>query len=87
MDAHSTRPSPSLTRSQPKKSPSAKLSDDALAPFLRVAKGIPRNWPGGNILRFDQRSDGSIFLGYHGINDASEGITIDEWRALIQHNQ
>ena len=56
------------------------------APFVAVAKGIPDNWPGGCILRFDQRNDGSIYLSYHGINDASHGITINQWRALLGAN-
>jgi hypothetical protein len=51
-----------------------------------VARGIPDNWPGKCILRFDQRRDGSIYLSYHGINDASDGITIAEWRDLLRHN-
>lgn len=57
--------------------------EDALAPFRNVARGIPENWPGECILRFDQRADGSIFLSYHGVNDASNGITIDQWRKLL----
>ncbi len=57
-----------------------------LAPFVAVAKGIPDNWPGECILRFDQRNDGSIYLSYHGINDASRGITITQWRALLGAN-
>ena len=57
-----------------------------LAPFVSVAKGIPDNWPGECILRFDQRNDGSIYLSYHGINDASHGITINQWRALLGAN-
>ena len=57
-----------------------------LAPFVAVAKGIPNNWPGECILRFDQRNDGSIYLSYHGINDASHGITITQWRALLGAN-
>jgi hypothetical protein len=57
-----------------------------LAPFVAVAKGIPENWPGECILRFDQRNDGSIYLSYHGINDASHGITINQWRALLGAN-
>jgi hypothetical protein len=57
-----------------------------LAPFVAVAKGIPDNWPGECILRFDQRNDGSIYLSYHGINDASHGITINQWRALLGAN-
>jgi len=57
-----------------------------LAPFLEVARGIPDNWPGECILRFDQRNDGSIYLSYHGINDASHGITINQWRALLDAN-
>lgn len=60
--------------------------DDALAPFLNVARGIPDNWPGECILRFDQRADGSIFLGYHGVHDAFNGITIDQWRALLRED-
>jgi len=54
-----------------------------LASFIAIAKGIPPNWPGDCILRFDQRKDGSIYLSYHGINDASDGITINQWRALL----
>jgi hypothetical protein len=57
-----------------------------LAPFVAVAQGIPDNWPGECILRFDQRDDGSIYLSYHGINDASDGITINQWRALLGAN-
>lgn len=57
-----------------------------LAPFMAVAKGIPDNWPGECILRFDQRNDGSIYLSYYGINDASHGITINQWRALLGAN-
>lgn len=53
-----------------------------LVPFRHLADGIPHNWPGECILRFDQRRDGSIYLAYHGINDASEGLTIDHWRGL-----
>lgn len=60
---------------------------DWLAPFVAVAKGIPDNWPGECILRFDQRNDGSIYLSYHGINDASDGITIRQWRALLGANK
>lgn len=61
-------------------------SRDVLAPFVAVAKGIPDNWPGECILRFDQRNDGSIYLSYYGINDASGGITISQWRALLSAN-
>jgi len=61
----------------------ARAREDALAPFRKVARGIPDNWPGDCILRFDQREDGTIFLAYHGVNDASGGITIDQWRALL----
>jgi len=54
-----------------------------LEPFIKIAKGIPHNWPGECILRFDQRNDGSIYLSYYGVNDAREGITINQWRALL----
>jgi hypothetical protein len=57
-----------------------------LAPFISVARGIPDNWPGKCILRFYQRDDGSLYLGYYGINAASGGITIDQWRALLGAN-
>ena len=59
-------------------------SGDWLAPFLKIASGIPNNWPGECILRFDQRNDGSLHLGYYGVNDASNGLTIDQWRALLR---
>ena len=61
-------------------------SEALLAPFISVARGIPDNWPGECILRFDQREDGSLYLGYYGVNDASGGITIDQWRALRSAN-
>lgn len=56
---------------------------DPLAPFIQIARGIPENWPDECILRFDQRADGSIYLAYHGVNDAKDGITIAQWRALV----
>jgi len=55
-----------------------------LAPFLTVAQGIPDNWPEQCILRFDQREDGSLYLSYYGVNDASDGITIKQWRELLK---
>lgn len=55
----------------------------ALLPFLAVAKGIPDNWPGACVLSFEQRKDGSIYLSYHGVDSASGGITIAQWRALL----
>jgi hypothetical protein len=60
------------------------IDSQKLTPFLKVAKGIPKNWPDECILRFDQRNDGSIYLSYHGFNDASDGITIKQWRALLE---
>lgn len=57
-------------------------SGDWLAPFLRLAEGIPDNWPDECILRYNQRPDGSLCLGYYGINDATDGITIGQWRAM-----
>lgn len=59
---------------------------DLLAPFVAVAKSIPDNWPGDCILSFDRRNDGSIYLSYYGINDASHGITINQWRELLGAN-
>jgi len=68
---------------EPRSGTEARACEDALAPFRNVARGIPDNWPGDCILRFDQREDGTIFLAYHGVNDASGGITIEQWRALL----
>jgi hypothetical protein len=58
----------------------------SLAPFIAVARGIPDNWPGQCILRFEQRDDGTLYLGYYGVHDAAGGITIDQWRALAAAN-
>jgi hypothetical protein len=57
---------------------------EAIKPFLRFANGIPDNWPEQCILRFDQRNDGSLYVNYYGVQDASDGITIKQWRELAQ---
>ena len=78
--------SPPRMNTESKNDVTSVASHALLAPFVAVAKGIPDNWPGECILRFDQRNDGSIYLSYHGINDASHGITINQWRALLGAN-
>lgn len=58
----------------------------AIAPFTRVASGIPGNWPGECKLRIDSSwHAGSEYLAYHGEPESDLGIlpTIAEWRALI----
>ena len=57
---------------------------EALKPFLKIANGIPENWPEQCILRFDQRNDGSLYVNYYGVQEASDGITIKQWRDLAQ---
>jgi|GEM_PF-4084119 len=57
---------------------------EAIKPFLRFANGIPDNWPEQCILRFDQRIDGSLNISYYGVQDASDGITIKQWRELAR---
>ena len=57
---------------------------EAIKPFLRFANGIPDNWPEQCILRFDQRNDGSLYINYYEVQDASDGITIKQWRELAR---
>ena len=58
----------------------------AIQPFAGLARGIPDHWPGECKLRIDQRSDGSEYVCYHGLEwqDARLGIlpTLDEWRRM-----
>lgn len=70
---------------QPSALPAVACSD-WLAPFVAIARGIPDNWPGECVLRYDYDEHGLLNLSYHGINDVKEGVTINQWRALLGAN-
>ena len=54
---------------------------NALAPFAKLAEGIPENWPRQCKLRVDNRRDGTEYNCYHEEPEAHLGIlpTIGEW--------
>jgi len=57
--------------------------------FVKIAEGIPDNWPGQCRLQISRRRDGSEYIGYYGEPDEHLGLlpTIAEWRALAHLNR
>ena len=56
---------------------------DLLNSFLKIAQGIPDNWPGDCILFFDLDGD-RLMLNYYKKNECLGGITINQWRELLK---
>jgi len=60
------------------------MTPDPLAPFRRVAAGIPDNWPGDAVLTIEPDDEGRplMFLCYVPAGWAPCWPTVADWRAL-----
>jgi hypothetical protein len=62
------------------------LMSDALAPFRKLAAGIPDNWPADAVLTIEPDDEGRplMFLCYVPAGWAPGWPTVADWRALEQ---